>query len=524
MAIDFAEFVRKNQQWFPDRTALVCEEQRWSYRDLWDSACRLANALSALGMSPQDRVATLSGNNGELVVQSVALAVGNFVRATLYTYNAAELNARLLEVIGAKALIVEAGHYEAIAPYLSLAPSLEHVIVYGADSAPEGTLNYSALLAQADAFDPHIRAAGSDVHVIRFSGGTTGFPKAMYHTVDAWLGYCNEHRWIAPPMTEEDRFLAVTHMAHLSLAYLWPTLATGGTVIVMPQFEPEKVLELIEREKVSFATMVPTMIQRIVDHPSAASYDLSTLRCVLYSGAPISETTLGRAINLFGDVLHQMYGQSEVGPVAMLRPDHHRVTAPDGTPRLRRSAGRATPSTILRIVDDNGNDLPIGQVGEVAAWSPGRVSGFWQDDKTFQERLLPDGSILTSDMGFLDADGFLFLADRRQDMIVSGGYNIWPAELENALSAHPAVAEACVVARPSTEWGETPHADVVLRPGHTVEPSELIEWTRDKVGPVKKVASVEFVAALPKSAAGKLLRREVKERFWSGHDTRVAGS
>src|SRR5581483_6887733 len=203
---------------------------------------------------------------------------------------------------------------------------------------------------------------------------------------------------------------------------------------------------------------VPTMIQALVAHPSAAARDLSSLRCVNYAASPISETTMTKALELFGTVLHQMYGQSEAVPITMLLAHQHCPRGSERERRWMRSVGRPTPNTKITIVDEDGNPLPIGEVGEVAAQTPGSMSGLWRDPEGTAKRTLPDGSVLTRDMGRLDAEGFLYLADRKEDMIISGGYNIWPAELENAIASHPAVAEVCVVGVPHEKWGETPKA------------------------------------------------------------------
>jgi acyl-CoA synthetase (AMP-forming)/AMP-acid ligase II len=231
-----------------------------------------------------------------------------------------------------------------------------------------------------------------------------------------------------------------------------------------------------------------------------------------------------RAIELFGPVLYQMYGQSEAVPATMLLAHQH---CPQGSERERRwmrSVGRPTPNTKITIVDEQLRPLPVDEIGEVAVATPGSMSGLWNDPEGTAARLLPDGSVLTRDMGRLDEDGFLYLADRKEDMIISGGYNIWPAELENAIASHPDVSEVCVVGVPHEKWGETPKAVVVLGEGSHVDPEELIEITRARVGSVQKVTSVEFVEALPKSGVGKVLRREVRDPYWTGRGERVSGA
>jgi acyl-CoA synthetase (AMP-forming)/AMP-acid ligase II len=275
---------------------------------------------------------------------------------------------------------------------------------------------------------------------------------------------------------------------------------------VMAAFDPERFVSLVEQERCTTTLLVPTMIQLVINHPAAATADLSSLRAVIYGAAPISERTLADARVLWGDVLYQMYGQSEAVPLTVLTPADH----VDG--RLR-SAGRPTPHCDIRILDPDGNDLPPGQVGEIAAKSPAAMAAIWRDPQATAERILADGSVLTRDMGYLDEDGYLFLADRKEDMIISGGFNIWPAELENALASHPSVAEVAVIGVAHDKWGETPRAVVVLRHGYDAGEQELIDWTRDRLGAVKRVTSVEFVDKLPKSPLGKVLRRAVRDRY-----------
>jgi acyl-CoA synthetase (AMP-forming)/AMP-acid ligase II len=360
--------------------------------------------------------------------------------------------------------------------------------------------------------------------VIRFSAGTTGRPKGIYHTVQAWLGLCNEYRWVTPQIDERDSYLAAGPLTHAAVIFLWPMLMVGARIVVMDAFDPQRALQLIEEQRITFTLVVPTMIQAMVADPAATARDLSSLRCLNYAASPISETTMTKAVELFGPVLYQLYAQSEAVPATMLLPHQH---CPRGTERERRwmrSVGRATPNTTLTVVDEDGNALPTGEVGEVAVKTPGQMTGLWNDPDGTAARLTGDGSVRTRDMGRLDEDGFLYLADRKEDMIISGGYNIWPAQLENAIASHPAVAEVCVVGVPHEKWGETPIAVVVPAPGASPDPDELIALTRDRVGSVMKVTRVEFVDELPKSGVGKVLRRVVRERFWEGRGERVAGA
>ncbi len=503
--MDFGTLLRRSARSYARNVAVWCAGHEQTYGRLFERACRLANALAGLGLMQGDRVAVLGPNGPETVEQVAGIALGGFVRSALYAHQTAEVNSYLLDLVDARALIV----HESLAEGLDA----EHVIVYGGGPGSR----YEELLARAPASDPGTRQSPEDFHVIRFSAGTTGRPKGIAHTVSAWLRGGDEFRWVTPQIDERSGYLAAGPLTHAAVVFLWPMLQVGGRVVVMEAFEPGRALELIETQRPTITLMVPTMIQALVAHPDASSRDLSSLQALTYAAAPISEKTMHQAIELLGGgVLHQWYAQSEAWPLTMLLPHQH-LDRP-------RSVGRPTPNTALRIVDDDGAELPVNEVGEIAARTPGQMWGQWNDPDGTAARTLADGSIRTRDMGYRDEEGFVFLVDRKEDMIISGGYNIWPAELEVALIEHPAVAEACVVGVPHEKWGETPKAVVVLDPDAAASEDELIEHCRAKVGSVKKVTSVEFVTELPKSPLGKVLRRAVRDRYWAQSAQRIGGA
>jgi acyl-CoA synthetase (AMP-forming)/AMP-acid ligase II len=481
---------------------VICGDRQQSYGELFDRSCRLANALAKLGVEPGDRVAVLGPNGPQTVEQVAGIALGGYVRTALYAHQTAEVNGYLLDAVGARVLIV----HESLA--VGLEDAAERVIVYNGG-------DYERLLREAPATEPSVVRSPEDVHVVRFSAGTTGKPKGIVHTTAGWLRGGDEFRWVTPRIDERDGYLAAGPLTHAALVFLWPMLQVGGRIVVMEAFEPGRALELIETERPTLTLMVPTMIQALVDHPDAAGRDLGSLRALTYAAAPISEQTMLRAIELLGeDVLHQWYAQSEAWPLTMLLPHQHR-----GRPG---SVGRPTPNTMLRVVDEEGQALAPGDVGEIAVSTPGQMKELWNDPETTAARTLPDGLLLTRDMGYLDEHGFVFLVDRKEDMIISGGFNIWPAELEQALVSHPAVVDVCVVGVPHERWGETPKAIVVLRSEATER--ELIDHCRAIVGSVKKITSVEVVPELPRSPLGKVLRRKVREPYWVGRERRIAGA
>jgi acyl-CoA synthetase (AMP-forming)/AMP-acid ligase II len=521
--MELSATIRAGAREHPDQPAVRCDGRTQTYAQLYERSCRLANALADAGIEPGERVATLGDNCLQSIEQMSGLAIGGFVRSSLYTHNAPESNLYLLNLVDASALLIQRKHYDAIATRLTAVATLRRIFVFDGE-APDDADDYERALDGAASTDPEVTLGPDDHHIIRFSAGTTGKPKGILHTVARWTSVGSEMTLAMPPQDSSDRYLAAGPLAHAAGLPVWATLGAGGTIVVMSAFDPARFLSLIEEQRCTTAFLVPTMIQMVVNHPSAADADLSSLRAVIYGAAPISERTLEQAHSVWGRIMYQMYGQSEAVPLTVLPPEDHVV---DGTPEERRklrSAGRPTPNTQIRILDPDGNELPPGQIGEVAASSPTAMAAIWRDPQATAERILADGAVLTRDMGYLDEDGYLFLADRKEDMIISGGFNIWPAELENALASHPAVAEVAVVGVAHDKWGETPKAVVVLRDGQDAGEQELVDWTRGKLGAVKRVTSVDFVEELPKTPLGKVLRRQVRDRYREESDQVLAGA
>lgn len=516
--MDPARLLRRVSNDYRDRVAVKCGDRQLTYAELGERASRLANALADRGLEQGDRVALLGDNCLESLELILGPGIGGFVRCTLHAHDAPERHRYLIELTGAKALVIDSRYYRRMAAQLKNLPELRAVIVLGDFDAADGVSGYADALATASAEYPDVRLGEDDPHAIRFSAGTTGLPKGIVISVRGTMGMGNEIAMVLPRFEEEDRYLAAGPLTHAASMFVYPILAAGATTIVMPSFDPGVFLDIVEREKVTSTLVVPTMIQMITDHPDAGAKDLSSLRAVMYGAAPISEATLVKALGVWGNIMYQLYGQSEVVPIAVLTPRHHCVDGTDDERRQLGSAGRPPPNTSVRIEDEDGNVLPPGQVGEVVASAPCMMSGIWRDEAASAARFTADGSVRTRDMGYLSEDGFLFLADRKEDLINSGGFKIWPAELENALAAHPGVREVAVVGVPHPKWGETPKAAVVVREGSEVTEEELIEWTRARAGSYKKVTGVRFVDELPKTPIGKVLRRAVRERCFAAAD------
>ena len=516
MSIDPIRMLRKSAELYGDRTAMVCVDQRQTYSQLWDRSVRLANALRTAGVEPGERVALLADNSAESLEHVTGLAIGGYVRCALYTHDVVDRHLYLLGLTEASALIVQAQHFDGLRARLSEVPHVRTVFVIGAqgdDSALEGAEYYEAALAAASTEPADVTVDQDEPHVIRFSAGTTGLPKGIMHTWRGWRDMGTEMALVMRGFDEDDCYLAAGPLAHAAGMITWPLLAAGAKTVVMPAFDPGEFLRLVEEHRATTTVVGPTVIQMVTEHPDAHTRDQSSMRVLGYGTAPASEAVLTKAVEVWGNVLYQVYGQSEALPLTVLAPEHHRVDGTDEERAWLRSAGRPSPNADVRILDDDGRELPIGEVGEIVGYTPGRMSQLWNDPEGTTARVTADGGVRTRDLGWMSNDGFLYLADRKEDTIISGGYNIWPNELENALASHPAVAEVSVVGQPHPKWGETPVAAVVLRDGAQVTEEDLIDWTRERVGPVKKVTAVHFVDSLPRTPIGKVLRRVVREQL-----------
>ncbi|BBG04800.1 MULTISPECIES: class I adenylate-forming enzyme family protein [Pseudonocardia] len=512
-----ATLLRKVAVTYAGRTAVTCGDRELSYAALAERCNRLANALSGSGIAMGDRVAMLGDNCLESLEQIVGTGIGGFVRCSLHAHDAPARHRYLIGMTGSRVLVVQDHYYDALVDELDELNELELVVVLGDLPATRGRIpvvGYEEWLAAASAEPPGTLLPGDHPNVIRFTSGTTGFPKGIVISVAGTMAMGNELALVLPRFDTDDRYLAAGPLTHAASMFIYSLLAVGATTIVLPRFDPAGFLRIVEQERVTATLLVPTMIQMVAEHPDAATRDVSSLRAVMYGAAPISTTTLSSALRLWGNIMYQLYGQSEVVPMSVLAPRHHHVEGTEVQRRRLGSAGLPTPNSYFRIVDDRGAELPTGEIGEIEASAPCVLAGIWQNDEAAAERITPDGWIRTRDMGYVDEDGFLFLADRKEDLINSGGFNIWPAEIEQALTDHPAVDDAAVVGVAHPKWGETPQAAVVLRAGHTATEDELVEWTRERVGSYKKVTGVLVVDELPRTPLGKLLRSQVRERHF----------
>ena len=496
-------------QQHPDAVMTVFGDRTRTFAEVADRVARFAAALQAHGVTTGDRVAMLALNsdrfNEYLLAVPWADAVLNPVNIR---WSPVEI-AYSLRDSDTHVLLVDDTFAPLIPALREAAPDLRTVIHAGDGPTPEGAVSYEDLVADHDPV-PDTRRGGDALAGLFYTGGTTGSPKGVMLSHDnlmvSALGILSTGYLFGPGT----RCLHAAPMFHLADLAAWnATTTAGGAHVIVPAFEPVAAMEAIATHAATDALLVPVMIQMLIDHPRITEYDLTSLRSVLYGASPIAQPVLERAMKAFPSAAFtQAYGMTELSPVAtLLSPDDHRRTE-----RLR-TAGRAAPHSEVRVVDPEDGEVPRGTVGEIVARGGHVMLGYWNQPEA-TAAAVRDGWMHTGDGGFMDDGGYVHVVDRLKDMIVSGGENVYSAEVENALAAHPAVAACAVIGVPDAEWGERVHAVVVLRPGYTATAEDLRAHAKTRIAGYKAPRSAEFVDALPISAAGKILKRELRAAHW----------
>jgi len=513
--MDVRSLMRRSAQFHADELAIIAGDTRLTYSEAWSRGVRMANALLDMGLLPGDRVGVLEDNTYESVDFFCGTAAANLVRVPLYPRNSREAHRHMLEHTGCRAVVVSESHAAALQGLTSEVPSLEHIVVRDAE--------YESWLAGFADTDPDPVIAEDDWFIVRHTGGTTGPSKGVAYTHKTWLDAGRDWFFAFPPVQKGDVCQHAGPISHGSGYLFTPTWLSGGVNLLVETFDAAGVVAIMEREKVAYGFLVPTMLNAIAREPTARERDWSHLKVLQIGGAPIADDTalLGREV--FGDVLYQGYGQTEAVPITMMGPHEWFSDVPGSNPL--RSAGRPLPFGDLAILDpDTHDELALGEEGEIAIRCDGQMLGFWDNDEATAERM-HNGWVLSGDIGMLDRNGYLYVLDRKDDMIISGGFNIWPAELENTLSDHPDVVEAAVFGVPSERWGESPYAVVTVTKDAQVTSEQLIELCAGQLGSYKKPVAVELTTEpLPKSPVGKLARKQLREPHWQAHERRVAGN
>lgn len=494
-------------QQHPDRVASVFGDRRRTFREHVDRVSRLAGALSSLGVAPGDRVAMLGLNSDRYLEYLMAVPWAGAVLVPVNTRWSVEEIADSFDDCQVTALIVDHAFRDMAEQVVSISPSVKLVIDAGEHGNPLPTSHLYEELIAAHEPVPDSRRGGADVAAIFYTGGTTGRSKGVMlshaNLMTSALGAAASGFWA----TQGGVFLHTAPMFHLADLCMWAAHSlAGSTHVINGGFDAAEVLSAVERNRVTDLFLVPTMIQMLIEHPAFSTTDLSSVRRFCYGASPIPPAVLDRTLELLPHVeLAQAYGMTELSPIAtLLGPEDHRATG-----KRRYSAGRAVAHSEVRIVDPLDRPLPSGEIGEIVSRGGHVMLGYWNRTEE-TAAAVRDGWMHTGDAGYLDEEGYLFVVDRIKDMIVSGGENVYSAEVEKVLSTHPGVAQCAVVGLSDEQYGERVHAVIIPVDGATLEPAELREYVAERIARYKAPRSVSFLSEFPVSGAGKVLKRDLR--------------
>jgi len=497
----------------PDQELLVFGSERLNYQALNELVARLAGAFKGLGLNQRDVVAVLDTNSHLYVAVYYAAAKAGLTFLPL-NYRAKDPELEYM-VNTAKAKVLFVGDR-----YVELAQRIQPRLV-GTSTFAIGSGNgklprLTDLLAKAEADENEAEVEDEDVSVLMYTSGTTSLPKGVMLSFRDFTAYVTANVEMADG-TERGAFLVCAPFYHIAgTTAMMTNLWTGRKMIVMPQFEPRAWLELLQTEHVTHAFIVPTMMKQLLDEPTFNKTDFSSLTNLAYGGAPMPIAVIRRAIEAFPKTVGfvNAYGQTETtSSLTILGPDDHRIegSAKEIEMKLMRlnSIGKPLPDVEIRVRDDGNNFLPSGEIGEIIIRTPRIMKGY---AGRADDAALADGWRATGDLGWVDEEGYVFFAGRKDDMIIRGGENIAPAEIETVLMSHPAVDEAAVIGIPSVEWGQTVKAFIVAKAGQKVGANDLREFCSTRLASFKRPEEIEFIEALPKNALGKILRKELHAR------------
>lgn len=505
---------------FPNKLAVVSHDtgKQFTFKELNQRANSLANALTDLGVAKGDRVAVLATDIPEYLEIASTSKAGNVCVPVSWRLKEQEI-VHIINDSGANTVFVGEHYLNTIRSSRSQLPNVKRFICI--DANPDDMLSYEELISSYPPDDPCIEVSPNDILAIIYTSGTTGLPKGVIKTHRESLCFIRLLDGLGQ-IINDDRCLFLWPMFHVGLIHAnFVCIWVGATQWLIQRFDPEAVLEIIHRAKITNLGAVPTMIIRLMEHPNRAKYDLSSLRSIIYTGSPMPTEALRKALDIFGPILYQGFGMTEAtGQTVLSVEDHIIALKKPGMERILASVGKPFPGCEMRLVDDDDNDVPAGTPGEIVFCSDCMAEGYWNKPEETKE-LLKNGWMHTGDIGRLDEDGYLYIVDRKKDLIISGGENISSREIEDVIYTHPAVLECTVIGVPSDKWGEEVKAVVALREGMMATSEEIMNHCAEHLGGFKKPKSVEIWPELPKNPVGKILKREVREKFWAGRERRV---
>ena len=516
--MDIKYLIRRAARQFKEKIAIVDGEKRLSFAKAYERANRLANGLLGKGLQKGDRVNVFSENCYQILEIYLGLANAGLVRVPLRARESLQNHIFEVNNSGATTLIFDQKFLDVVT---SMKPEIKGVTRFvcrtdDPTKLPDWIFDYDRLLSEVSPAEVQVEINEDDMIRMGHSGGTTGIPKGTVQTYKTELAFIIHLLLDILSPTSKDVFLHIHPMSHGSGTFILPCWIRGVKQVIAKSTKPDYLFRTIEKERVSSSFIVPTVLIRMIDFPEASKHDCSSLHRIFYGAAPCPPEKVMKAVRTFGPVFCQVYGSSEVPTgVTFLSPEDHIIEGPEEK-MLRRfsSIGKESLLSQVKIVDKDDREMPVGEIGEIIAKSDFAAKEYYNRPEETAEAL-KGGWVHTRDMGYMDEDGYIYLAGRATEMIISGGFNIYPKEIEDALYTHRAVEEACVIGVPHKEWGEEVKALIYLKEGETATEEELIEFCRKKLAHFKCPKSIEFSKTeLPKTAVGKTDKKALADKYW----------
>lgn len=504
-------------------TAITFNDKSYTYNELGQYANRLAGAFRKLGLKKQDKISFLMANCPEYIFCEYAAVKRGLIRVPLAVLLGSNDHIYMMNQAECTALIYHERMADRVKEMMPHLETVKHFICASDDPASimDGHLHLQSLIDENEPEPENVEIDFEDLVSIYYTGGTTGKPKGVMLSNRSWV-YTILTEMLELGFGWNEVFLYPTPLTHAGGCLLLPILLRNGRCVIIDHFDPALFLETVEKEKVTMSFLVPTMIYVLLDRPDLDKYDLSSLRNIIYGASAIAPDRLKQALNTFGPIFTQLFGQTEAPMmISSMSREEHIIADPEREKKILSSAGRPTFHAEVKLLDENGNEVERGQAGEVVTRCANVMSGYFKNPEATAETL-KDGWLHTGDIAQQDEEGFLYIVDRKKDMIVSGGFNIFPREIEDALFEHPAVKGAAVIGVPHEKWGEEVKAIVVLHEGQIATEADLISFVKERKGSLVAPKTIEFWDQIPLTNLGKLDKKAMRTRFWEGKDRMVS--
>jgi fatty-acyl-CoA synthase len=522
-----ADTLRKALKLFPRKQAIVCGEGRWTYQEFCLRINRFSHSLKAFGIGKDDKVAILHPNCHAFLEAYYAIPqIGAISVPINYRLSPREI-AFILSDSESKVLIADSIFKNHIASIREEIRGIKSILWTGDSRESDGSINFSyeKVLEQADDSPlPDPPVDDEDIAQIYYTSGTTGRPKGVMlshkNVATHALGTIAELH-----LTDDDVWLHVAPLFHLADAWAtWAVTWVGGTHVLIREFDAKAVLEAIEREKATLTNLIPTMLNLMVNHAEVGGFDYSSLRVLLSGGAPIAPEVVRKIVETFKCDYIQTYGMTETSPYLTLSilKEHLKKLSNEDQLRFKSKTGREFIGVALRVVDEQGKEIKKDEkeVGEIIVKGNTVTKGYWKlPEET--KKSIKDGWLYTGDMAVMDEEGYVTIVDRKKDMIVTGGENVYSTEVENVLYSHPAILECAVIGIPDQKWGEAVKGFVVLKSGQRATEEEIIQFCKERLAHYKAPKSIDFIEALPRTGSGKIHKKGLRDKYWEGYKRRV---